>query len=88
MKNTGIKEKSPPSPKSCAHSSLCFNAFMEKGARMGEVSHLEKLPFIPLGEAQSTAERREAVGCSHFEKRCPPPCRDPSKLGPWQQPLK
>lgn len=55
---------------------------------MGEVSHWEKLPFIPLGEAQSAVERRGAVGCCHFENRCPPTCRGPPKLGPWQQALK
>lgn len=35
---------------------------------MGQVSHLEKPPFIPLGEAQGAAERRGAAGCSHFAK--------------------
>lgn len=54
---------------------------------MGEASRLKKLLFIPLGEAQSAVERR-VVGYSHLENRCHPTVRGPSKLGPWQQPLK
>lgn len=35
---------------------------------MGEASHLEKLLFILLGEAEGAAERRGVAGCSHLAK--------------------
>ena len=81
------KKKNTPISKSCACSSLHVNTFMEKGTRMGDISHLEKLSFIPPGEDQRAAERRGTAGYSHFVKpsakaQVPPYMRRPFQAGP------